>query len=156
MVKGVTQATQKLYKYPPSYSFRKQSTLTPTLSKEFFWGYKRYLAPLPYSTWALVSSFWGHKIGRQEQTHNRAASGLVHARRPKEGVSLFVNSIEKRGTTLFSREQGNYTVLSLSQGWNLTRDGILTRRQRVITKQRPKKNDEGAKLPKAQDHCHLG
>ena len=45
---------------------------------------------------------------------------------------------------------------SLSQGWSLTQDGILTRRQRVITKQRPQKNDEGAKLPKAQDHCHLG
>ena len=51
---------------------------------------------------------WGHqnedtKEGRREPAHSRAASGLVYARRPKWGVSLFVKSKKnnKGGTTLF-------------------------------------------------------
>ena len=67
---------------------------------------------------ALLSGDTKNEGTKQEtrvSEQSRAASRLVHAHQPK-GVSHFVNQIGRGDTTLFSRQQGNYLLLSLKVG----------------------------------------
>ena len=91
------------------------------------------------------------KEGRREPAHSRAASGLVHARRPKWGVSLFVKSKQSKGAPpcfLANKE-------TLSMHWleSLTRNGILATCNDVIRHNDP----STTRLPNsrgAQDQGH--
>ena len=78
---------------------------------------------------------------------------------PRRGLSL-CESNWKRGAPPCFLENKETIPYSLSQGWSLTQGGILTRRQRVITKQRPQKmmkapNSQGLKIIATQVSAKL-
>ena len=74
---------------------------------------------------------------------------------------------QPRGIFISFERTGHYLILklirklyrTLSQGWSLTQDGILTQRQRVITKQRPQEmkvpNSQGLKIIATQVSAKL-
>ena len=72
--------------------------------------------------WTFICSYWRHKIGRREQAHSRAASGLMHARQPKGGSLSSWNQIGEGAPPCF------IATRKLSHArWKLTRKGgILT------------------------------